>query len=457
VQIVIAPIASTVRVGATVRYTATGIYSDNTQQALNRGVTWTSSDTGVATLMAGGGGGPGGGRGETATAVAVGTTTITATYQGVSGSTTLTVTDATLVSIEVTPTNPTLTVNGIQQLTATGIYSDNTSQDVTGQATWISSAPGVAAVTTGGGGPGGGGRGRVTALAAGSATISANLNGLTGSTTVTVTDATIVSIQINPTSPSIAVGTRQNFTATAIYSDNTSQNVTGRATWISSTPAVASVSTGGPARGQALALTAGTTTISATIDGVTGTTTLTVTDAKLTSIQITPFSPTLPIGFTANLIATGVYSDNTTRDLTGQATWTSSDAAVAAVSDAGATRGLLTPVSAGKATITATYQGVSGSDDVVVSAATLSSIKVTPATATIGVRATQPFTATGTLSDATTLDITAYVTWLSTTPSVASISNAAGSRGVATGLSAGSVTISAVRGAITGTAKLTVQ
>jgi uncharacterized protein YjdB len=454
--VVVAPIASSVRVGDTVRYTATAIYSNNTQQRLTQGVTWSSSDTGVASLAPGGG--RGGGGVEVATALSAGSTTISATYQGVQGSTTLTVTDATVVSIQVTPINPTLTVNGRQQLTATAVYSDNTTQDVTGQATWVSSDPTVAQVTTGGGaGPGGGGRGNVTAIAAGSATISATVNGLNGSTTVTVSDATLVSIELNPVEPSVPVGTRQNFTATGIYSDNTSRNLTGQVTWISSDPSVASISTAGGTRGQAVALASGSTTISASLNGVTGTTTLTVTDATLTTIQITPFSPTVPIGFASNLVATGIYSDNTTRDLTNQVTWTSSAPAVASVSDAGGTRGLLTSLSAGTATITATYQGVSGTDTVTVSSATLRSIKVTPSTATIGVHATQAFVATGTLSDATTLDVTAYVTWLSTTPAIASISNAAGSRGTATGLSAGSVTVSAVRGAVTGTAKLTVQ
>ena len=455
VQIVIAPIGSSVRVGQTVRYTATAIYSNNTQQPLTQGVSWSSSDTGVATIAAGMG------RGmaavAVATAVAVGTTTISATYQGVKGSTPLTVTDATVVSIEVTPSSPTLTVNERQQLAATAIYSDNTTQDVTAQATWVSSDPTVAQVTTGGRGPGGGGRGNVTALASGSATISATVNGLSGSTTVTVSAATLVSVELNPAAPSVAVGTRQNFTATAIYSDNTSQNVTGRVTWISSAPDVASISTAGGTRGQALALSSGSTTISASLNGVTGSTTLTVTDATLTTIQITPFSPTLPIGFSANLVATGIYSDNTTRDLTAQVTWTSSAPAVASVSSAAGTRGLLTPLAAGSATITATYQGVSGSDAVAVSAATLASIKVTPGAASIAVHGTQAFVATGTLSDATTLDVTAFVTWLSTTPATASVSNAAGSRGVATGLAAGSVTISAVRGAVTGTATLMVQ
>jgi uncharacterized protein YjdB len=459
-QVVVSPIAGSVRVGQNLGYTATAIFSNNTQQALNQGVTWSSSNTAVATVRAGGMGGFGGG--EAATGVAVGTTTITATYQGVVGSATLTVTSATVVQIEVTPTNPTLSVNATQAFVATAIYSDNTSQDVTAQATWVSSDPAVAAVSTGGGGggPGGGGpgaRGTVTALAAGSSTISATLNGMTGSSTVTVSAATLVSISLTPTQPTVALGTQFAFTATAIYSDNSSQNVSARATWISSTPAVASVSTANGSRGQTLALTSGSTTISATFQGVTGTTLLTVTAATLTSIQVTPFSPTLPIGFNTNLAATGIYSDNTTRDLTAQVSWTSSAPNIAAVSDAAGSRGLLAPLVAGGATITATYQGVSGTDSITVSAATLSSIKVTPATATVSVHGTQAFTATGTLSDATAIDLTNLVTWSSTSVVVAGISNANGSRGVATGLATGQVTISAIRGALSGTATLTVQ
>jgi trimeric autotransporter adhesin len=457
-QIVIAPIASSVRVGQTVRYTATAILSNNTQRDVTQAATWSSSDTTVASLGQGNAG-PGGG-GRVATAIGVGTTTISAVYQGLRGSTPLTVTSATLSSIQVTPITPTLSVGVVQQFAATAIYSDNTSQDVTAQATWQSSNTAVAQVSTGGGmgpGPGPGARGAVTAIAAGSSTISASLGGSTGSTTVTVTAATLVSIQLTPDQSSVAQGTQVSFVATAIYSDNTTRNVTALATWLSSSSATAAISTANGSKGQAKALASGSTTISASYGGVTGSTLLSVTAATLTSIQITPFSPTFLVGFSSNLVATGIYSDNTTRDLTTLVTWTSSAPSVASVSDANATRGQVTPVSAGMTTVTATYQGLMGSDVLTVSSATLTGITVTPGTASIANHATQAFTARGTLSDASTLDITDYVTWLSTVPAIASISNASGSRGVATGLSTGMVTISAVRGALTGTASLTVQ
>jgi len=267
----------------------------------------------------------------------------------------------------------------------------------------------------------------------------------------------LTQIEVNPVQPNVSMGTQVSFVATAIYSDNSTQNVTNQATWLSSAPAVAAISTANGSKGQAQTLANGTATISASFGGVTGSTLLTVTPATLTAIQITPFSPTVLVGFNTNLVATGLYSDNTTRDLTALVTWASSAADVAGISNANGSRGLLSPISAGKATLTAVYQGITGSDAVLVSSATLTGITVSPAVTTLASHTTQPFTALGTLSDATTLDITSYVTWLSTMPTIASISNANGSRGVASALSTGTVTISAVRGALSGTAQLTVQ
>ena len=457
-QIVVSPIASSVRVGQTVRYTATAILSNNTQRDVTQAATWASSAPMVAAFAQGPGGGMGG---RTVNALAVGTSTISATYQNITGSTTLTVTNAVLSQIQVTPIQATLTVNGTRQFTATAIYSDNTQQDVTAQATWVSSNTGVAQVSTGGGGPGpgggGGARGTVTAIAAGSATISATVNGITGSTTLSVTAATLSSIALTPVQPSVAIGTQVNFVATALYSDNSTVNVTNQATFTSSNPQVAAVSTANGSRGQTQTLAAGSATITAAYGGLTGSTAITVTSAKLVTLQITPFSPTLLPGFTTSLVATGIYDDNTTRDLTALVTWSSSDPSVASVSNAAATRGQLSPLKAGAATVTATYQGVSGTDAITVTAATLTAISVTPSNATIALHGSVAFTAVGTLSDASTLDITNYVTWLSTVPAQASISNATGSRGVATGLATGTVTISGVRGTLTGTATLTVQ
>ena len=81
------------------------------------------------------------------------------------------------------------------------------------------------------------------------------------------------SIAVTPSDPSLVVGTTQQFTATGTYSDNTTQNLTGKVTWASATARVATISTGGLATGAAV----GTSTVSATLGAVTGSTLLTVT------------------------------------------------------------------------------------------------------------------------------------------------------------------------------------
>jgi hypothetical protein len=83
----------------------------------------------------------------------------------------------------------------------------------------------------------------------------------------------------------------------------------------------------------------------------------------------------------------------------------------------------------------------------------LTSIAVTPANPTIQAGATQQFTATGTYSDNSTLNLTSQVTWASSTTAVATINSA----GLATGVSTGSSTISATQGGVTGNTTLSVQ
>ena len=142
---------------------------------------------------------------------------------------------------------------------------------------------------------------------------------------LTVTDATLVSIEVSPTDPSIADGTTQEFTATGVYTDDSTHDLTAEVTWASSNEAVATVSNDAGSKGLATAAGAGSTTVSATSGGVTGDTTLTVTDATLVSIEVTPTDASIVNGLTQQFTATGVYTDASTQDLTTEVTWASSD------------------------------------------------------------------------------------------------------------------------------------
>ena len=86
--------------------------------------------------------------------------------------------------------------------------------------------------------------------------------------TLTVTAATLQSIAVTPANPSIAPGANQQFVATGTYSDATTAVITGSVTWGSATTSVATISAGGLAH----AVAAGTSSISATLGGVSGST-----------------------------------------------------------------------------------------------------------------------------------------------------------------------------------------
>src|SRR5439155_12252753 len=157
----------------------------------------------------------------------VGTSNITAISGSITSNTAvLTVTAPTLVSIAVTTNSPSIAKGLTQSFTATGTYTDNSTQDLTNSATWNSSNGTVASINA---------SGVATALSVGSSNITATSGGITSNTAVlTVTAPTLLSIAVTPNSPSIAKGLTQSFTATGTYTDNSTQDLTNSATWNSS-------------------------------------------------------------------------------------------------------------------------------------------------------------------------------------------------------------------------------
>ena len=265
----------------------------------------------------------------------------------------------------------------------------------------------------------------------------------TGTTTKVLT-----AIAATPGTASVAVGAKQQFTAMATYSDGSTADVTASASWTDSNAKVATITSSG----DATAVATGSTTVTASLDTITGSATLTVAAAPktLTAIAITPGTANILAKATQQFTAIATYSDNSTANVTTTVAWTTSNASVATINSAG----LATGVASGSATVTGTLSGVSGSANlaVTVPAATLASIAVTPATATIAAKATQQFAATGTYSDGSTANITSTVSWTTSSAAVATVS----ASGLATGVAAGSATVTASLSGVTGTATLTV-
>jgi len=163
--------------------------------------------------------------------------------------------------------NPTLAVGTTVQLTATGSYSDGSTQDVTSVAGWASSIGGVASIDV---------AGLVTARKIGTATVSATVGTVTGSVTVTVSGHIVQSIVVTPANPSVTSGSKFQFTATAFFDDGTSQDITASAHWSTSSANLATINSGQNGGGLATAKAVGNVTITATLNGVSGTTTMTI-------------------------------------------------------------------------------------------------------------------------------------------------------------------------------------
>jgi trimeric autotransporter adhesin len=424
-------------VNTTEPFTATGTFSDGTTRDITSSVTWSSSVTTVATVATDG----------TVAAKGVGSTTITATDGSVTGSAALKV-NPILVSLAITPGTASIAPQTTQAFRATGTYSDNSTQDITSTVTWSSSATAVATISNGTST-----QGIAAAIAPGSSTITAMLGTISNTATLTVTNGVLQSIAVTPANSTVTLGSVRQFTATGTFLDGSTtsmQDITNVAAWSSSTVSVATVTVSG----AVTALKIGTTTITATWKSISGSTQATVNAANLSSIAIQPGNSTIAPQTTIQFSAVGTFSDGSTRNITNQVTWSSSNSAAATIQNSTATG-----VSTGESTITATLVSVSisGSITLTVSDATVQSISVTPSGRSIAPGTTLPFIATGVFSDSSTQTITNSVTWSSSNTALAKVSNIAGNNGIVTAVSAGSVTIKAAFGGVSGSAPLTVN
>ncbi len=182
----------------------------------------------------------------------------------------------------------------------------------------------------------------------------------------------------------------------------------------------------------------------------------------LVSLAVTPSNPnpSIALGIAEQFTATGTYSNGSHQDLTTSVTWTSSNTAVATISNTAGLKGLAASKSVGSTTITAASgKVVSAPVPLTVAPKAIVSIDVEPAFSSISTGSNEQYTATGTYSDNTTGtigDLTTSVTWTSTIPGVAIISNSTGSQGLATSIAPGTTMIAARSGNAPGSALLTV-
>jgi uncharacterized protein YjdB len=353
-SVIVLPATSTAGKGSTLRLTA--VAYDASQNVLpGRGMIWTSNNPSVATVDGTG----------LVTAKEKGTALITATSEGKSGSSEITVAPGAVSKVFVTP-NPLAMVTG-DVLTLVVAAQDATGTVISGHTpAWVSSNTGVATVSSG----------KVTAVGAGTATISATVENVTGSTSVTVTNPPVGTVSVAPAT--VTVGQKVQLKATV--TDSRGNVVTDRVvTWSAPVSAVATVNA---TTGEVTGLLPGSVTVTATSEGKSGSALVTVTPAPVATVTISPSSRSLVQNASATLTAT--TKDVLGGTLTGRSvTWQTSDATIASLSTASGPSVQVTGGVTGTATITATSEGKSGTATVTVTAGTVSKVRLTLTPSTI--------------------------------------------------------------------------
>ncbi|MBX3221868.1 MAG: Ig-like domain-containing protein [Labilithrix sp.] len=258
-------------------------------------------------------------------------------------------------AIDVTPGTITLVSGQTVQLAVTRRFAGGPVEHVSERVTYSSSNRNVATVSSTGVVTAGGEPGsvvlRVTDLA----------NDATGTATLTVALPRIEAIDIVP-SPAVVLrpGASVRFTANARMNDGATRDVTSQVLWASSNVAAATVSLTPTDIGLVTAIASGETTITATDSAtlVQGRTIVFVSGeaAQLTALVVTPNPITVTLGEKVQFTARGVFGDGSTKDVTNDVTWTSSDDALLTIDASG----LATTVAAGDVTVTAAGTNASG-------------------------------------------------------------------------------------------------
>ncbi len=285
--------SATLPAGGTATASA-AVVDQNGQPMAGASVAWSSSDESVATVDANG----------VVTAVAPGTATITAASGGVSGSVSITVSNPTPAAASVTVTAPTTSLSAGGTTVASAAVADQFGQPMAGAAvTWSSSDESVATVDA---------NGVVTAVAPGTAVITAMSGNVSGTLTVTVSSSTQVATSIWVAAPytlpdhdgqlQLAVG--GTVALDVAVRDSNGQTIEGAAvTWSSSDESVATVD----ANGVVTAVAAGAVFISAASGGVSRNLYLDVPDP---AVQVVPYSQTTAMASSVNYWDQGSVAAN---------------------------------------------------------------------------------------------------------------------------------------------------
>ena len=172
-------------------------------------------------------------------------------------------------------------------------------------------------------------------------------------------DKVPVGILVQPEQLVVPTGTSARLTATGLYDDRTSADVTHLVDWSSGNAGIAKVSNDLDKEGEVTGVAVGATTVTANLGGVDSVPVeVSVTNAELVGLTVEPKSLDLAVGDEVQLKAIAAYSDGNRADSSSQVRWITGDGSVAQI----ASGGVLTAAGAGSTTIYADWDGTVSPD-----------------------------------------------------------------------------------------------
>ena len=320
-----------------------------------------------------------------------GTWTVTATSLGISDAATLIVSHASPVNIKIGPNSLSITAGSNQAYTSTASDQYGNTWGVTSLTTWVTS-PGA---------QGSWNNNIYSSAIAGSWTITGNYSNLSDFAYLTVNHATAISINVYPKTAIITAGSNEAFSAMASDVYQNTWEVSSSAKWTIDSSA------GGLWTNNNYASTnAGNWIVTASLNGLSDTASLTVNHGSALKNTITPSSSSLTAGSTQTYSA--LASDSTGNS------WAVSDSTTWSI-DSGAGGFWLgnsyTSSAAGTWTITGTYSGQSTTTLLTVNHGSATSITIGPDSASVLAGSPETFTATASDSCGNTWDVTDSTAW----------------------------------------------
>lgn len=397
IDISVSPVTLTLPNGSIQQYIATGLYTDNSTEDLSETVIWSVDN---ATINSDG----------LLTATSVGASTVTASIDETIGSASLTTSSAVLQSLSINA-SPIIAKGITEQLSAIGVFSDGSSKDISNLVSWSSNNTEITTVVEN--------TGFLTAIETGNSLITASTESLSTTVSIDISDATIVEIAITPSALSLAKGSSNAVNIIAIFTDQSFVDISNEVQWQNTNSSTAAITPNTNSTSSTLvANDLGVTTLTASFQTFEATLEVTVTDAILSELTISPTNTSIPVGLSQRFYASGLYSDGSIQDLSTQVTWISDNEATATIDNITTLEGTAHSLSAGIATISATFDEITQTTNLNVTTAQLNTIEIQPSKQTAAIDYNVPIQAFGQYTDGSVFDITNLAEWSASDQSI---------------------------------------